>query len=376
MSQHDDHRDARGGLSRLRRPRLLPYAAVLVVAAVGAATGSAARTPGLAAPTSLQTFMKRIGEPRKLASGGIPEYSRTPSFAWAAVRGASHYEFELSTSPDFRAGNGLVWQSKTLTTPATSIPLALPWISGHPASLYWHVRAVGSGAFSAWSAPNGFNMGSAAPKQLKALRGSYADRPGYVRWAPVDGATGYQVWFVKAHKIVETITNVADEREYYIFHDDPSWTGDVEWRVRALRAVYGKPKNALPAVSYGPWSPVFKATNPYDALGSGATVAPVAAVSDTTSYKSQVRSHTLMPVFLFSGNGDTNYGLHRIYVYSDKDCVNLVYKGAIVGGPAYAPRTNGPLALPPDTTALVAAANEFLGNGDENEDIDPRRNHR
>jgi len=94
-------------------------------------------------------------------------------------------------------------------------------------------------------------------------------------------------------------------------------------------------------------------------------VAPVAAVSDTTSYKSQVRSHTLMPVFLFSGNGDTNYGLHRIYVYSDKDCVNLVYKGAIVGGPAYAPRTNGPLALPPDTTALVAAANEFLGNGDE-----------
>ena len=32
-------------------------------------------------------------------------------------------------------------------------------------------------------------------------------------------------------------------------------------------------------------------------------MAPVAAVSDTTSYKSQVRSHTLMPVFLFSGNG-------------------------------------------------------------------------
>ena len=39
-------------------------------------------------------------------------------------------------------------------------------------------------------------------------------------------------------------------------------------------------------------------------------------------------------------------GLHRVYVFSDSDCVNGVHRGAIVGGPAYAPRTSGPLDLP------------------------------
>ena len=34
-----------------------------------------------------------------------------------------------------------------------------------PASLYWHVRAVNNGTYSAWSQPNGFNMGTVAPKQ-------------------------------------------------------------------------------------------------------------------------------------------------------------------------------------------------------------------
>ena len=38
--------------------------------------------------------------------------------------------------------------------------------------------------------------------------------------------------------------------------------------------------------------------------------------------------------------------LFRVYVATDRDCVNIVYRGAIVGSPAYAPRTTGPLALP------------------------------
>ena len=53
-----------------------------------------------------------------------------------------------------------------------------------------------------------------------------------------------------------------------------------------------------------------------------------------------------MPAFVFGGSGDTNDGLHRVYIFSDRDCVNIVYRGAVVGGPAYAPRTSGPLALP------------------------------
>ena len=77
--------------------------------------------------------------------------------------------------------------------------------------------------------------------------------PGYVRWTPVEGATGYQVWFVNADKVIGTITNVADEREYYAFHDAPSWTGTSSGACGPC-ALYGDGLRHLPAVSYGPWS--------------------------------------------------------------------------------------------------------------------------
>src|SRR3954447_14737586 len=115
-----------------RRPqlRVLAYVSVLAIAAaVFVGTGSAASGPKLSSPVGLSSFMKRMGEPRRIAANGVPEYARTPSFAWKPVMGASRYEFQLSTSTDFRAANGLVWSSKTLTTPATAIPLALPWIT-------------------------------------------------------------------------------------------------------------------------------------------------------------------------------------------------------------------------------------------------------
>ena len=142
--------------------RVLAYASVLaIIGAVFVGGVSAANGPKLSTPVGLSSFMKRIDEPRRTAANGapgVPEFSRTPSFAWKPVAGASRYEFELSTSKDFRAGNGLIWSSKTLTTPATAIPLSLPWITGEPASLYWHVRAVDGGIASEWSAPQPFNM--------------------------------------------------------------------------------------------------------------------------------------------------------------------------------------------------------------------------
>ena len=42
-----------------------------------------------------------------------------------------------------------------------------------------------------------------------------------------------------------------------------------------------------------------------------------------------------MPVFLFSQD---RYAYHRVYVATDKDCVNVVFKGKPVAGPAFAPR--------------------------------------
>ena len=55
-----------------------------------------------------------------------------------------------------------------------------------------------------------------------------------------------------------------------------------------------------------------------------------------------------MPGLVFTGDGDSNgsqYVLFRAYASTDADCVNVVYKGSIVGSPAFAPRTSGPLEL-------------------------------
>ena len=190
---------------------------------------------------------------------------------------------------------------------------------------------------------------------------------GIVRWQPVDGATGYQVWFLNADvtdangdptgasKIFSTATNVADEREYYTFHQPlasgKQWT--VLWRVRAVRTVYGALNNALPTVTYGPWSPAYVNRNAAMTSGTFNNLATLGEppVTGHDPWKDGFRQ---TPGFTFNGNTGI-YGpasLYRVYIFSDQDCVNPVFKGSIVGSPAYAPRTSGPLALPSDPLKL------------------------
>jgi hypothetical protein len=322
------------------RPRHLIHAALVVVcAAVFSAAGSAAgNSEELPAPTGLQAFLHTANASRTLAvSHAIPTFSRTPAFAWNPVRGATGYQFQLSTREDFLADNSLVWASDT-PSPAASVPLALPWITGEPASLFWRVRALGPAGLSQWSAPGAFDMRwTQQPRPLPA-------GPGFVRWSTVDGATGYQVWFLNtpARKTFSTITNVADEREYYLPGKHNS--GPVLWRVRAERIVYGGAKNGLPAASYGPWSPIFRsgdATKP-----PTSAVRPVAAVSDLVSTAGHPKLHTLVPALTVNGAPTTAGNLYRVYLFTDRDCVNRVFTGYPVASPAYAPRSNGGQALP------------------------------
>ena len=344
MKTSIDHPGAVGGIGRrLRRPHLLIPAAIAAAVAAVAVSGAAARQPALSAPKGLQTFSLRVGDSVR-ASADAPTYSRTPSFAWAPVRGATRYEFELSTSNRFRADNGVVWSSKTLTTPAASVPISLPWITGP--SLYWHIRALDGGRVSPWSASGRFEMRwtDGVPQQL-------ASEPGYVKWTPIAGATGYDVWFgnlggdmrdghsLSVGKIFSTVTTVADEREYTTLRAPGS---AVLWRVRARRQLYGSTKNGLPRVSYGPWSRLYAAP-----AGESGVTTPIArplrtVSSDATSSAAAVRAHSLMPAFVFSRDG---YKLHRVVIATDRDCVNVVHVGSIVGGTAYAPRSSGPLAL-------------------------------
>jgi len=362
---NNDHRGAKGGLRRLRRPRLLAYAAAAIGVAfvIPMAAGATGGKSSLAAPTGLQTFELRKGDrPLSTGRGQTATFSRTPSFAWNPARGATHYEFELSTSDNFRAENALIWSSKTLTTPAAAVPISLPWITGP--SLYWHVRALGSGgAVSRWSNPARFDMGW-SDKTLGVPQWQ-PNEPGYVKWTPIAGATSYQVWYgnlgtdnrdghtVTVGKVFSTITTVADEREYVTGRN----TGrDVMWRVRAVRQVYGTTRNGLPRTSFGPWSAVYQA-QAGEAQAATARAMPLRTVSSDTvltpatlgsksvgviSDANSARKHFNMPVFVWSRDG---FAYHRVYVATDKDCTNIVFTGSVVGGTAWAPRTSGPLAL-------------------------------
>ena len=177
-------------------------------------------------------------------------------------------------------------------------------------------------------------------------------QPGLIRWTSVSGATGYQVWYPDIQKSFSTHTNVADEREFYTLKN---WYATVHWRVRAVRRVFGDVPNGLPAVSYGPWSPVYTSTNPTP------DVTPIAtrmASSDGISDGTKQSAHALMPGLAFNGDAAldqhvysvlptlSNYPLYRVYAATDRDCVNIVFRSSIVGSPAYAPRTSGPLQLP------------------------------
>ena len=324
--------------------------AVAVTALVGS-TDAAARTS--AAPTGLHPFLLRVDEP------GSQKFSRTPAFAWNPVKGAQRYEFNLSTSASLRE-SGVIYSDTSLTSPVASPALTLPWISGSPHALYARVRAVLEGSTTPWSTAFGFDM---EPTAVPSPLPSY---PGLLRWTPIDGAVAYQVWFVDVPKMVTTQTNVVDEREFYSFHQAVSWTGQVRWRIRALRDDFNSRANGLPAVAYGAWSPVYSSVNPPFALGP---LKPTATVSDVVSSgAASAPAHRLTPAFAFSGSQPllgSAQELYRVQVFTDKRCINRVYTSAIVGSPAYAPRVSGPLSLPRTGAAIVSARGSYLSDGDE-----------
>src|SRR6478672_2124744 len=226
-----------------RIARLTTLLGILAAIMTGSLAGGS--SAAVTSPTDLRGFMLTATE------ATTTTFHRTPSFAWKPAPGAVRYELQLSTSETFRE-NGILFDSKEYLTPVAAPSLTLPWITGSPHSLFARVRAIfANGSTSAWSDDYGFDVvPPAAPTPLSS-------RDGLLRWTPVDGANGYQVWLVDAHKMEVVNTNVLDEREFYAFHNDQSWIGHVRWRVRALRGNIMGQLNGLPVATHGAWSPVY-----------------------------------------------------------------------------------------------------------------------
>jgi hypothetical protein len=137
----------------------------------------------------------------------------------------------------------------------------------------------------------------------------------------------------------------------------------VQWRVRAVRQLYGTLPNALPVVSVGPWSQTFVSTNPPVSTGS---INLLETASDVVGSTAAPLAHSLTPGFVFAGDTATNGvagRLYRIYVSTDRQCVNVVFTGSVVGSPAYAPRTSGPMALPGSVGDIAKAQTSYMADG-------------
>ena len=344
------------------RRALLLCLALALVAAVPAAVGAKPKpkpTPKPAAPLKvpqgLHGFLLRTDEPPS------DTFARTPSFAWSPVAGAQRYDFELSTSSTF-AESGQVWSGSVAGTPALPVPMALPWMTGKPYAFYARVRTVVKSQVSAWSMPFGFNMRAAdAPLQITSY-------PGLVHWSIVPGATSYQIWWTDIGKQIGSLTTYSDEREFYSFHQLAPWPSVVHWRVRAVRNVYGSLPNGLPVVAYGPWSTIYTSYNPSFGTGQLTLSSTVSDTVEAAGTADASEPHTHTPAFLFNGNvayNGANFELYRVYVFTDVSCVNQVFRGAVVGSPAYSPRPSGPLALPSSADTLAKARLGYLADGAE-----------
>jgi hypothetical protein len=330
--------------------RIARLAALCLVALAVTGTVQARTAAAPAAPGGLKAFLLRANEPVQ------HEFARTPSFAWAPVHGAIRYEFELSKNQSFTEA-GIFWSDEKLKTPAVSVPVALPWLTGSPYAVYARVRAITRSGVTAWSAPFGFNV------RWGNLPQPTATSPGMSRWSVVDGATSYHVWFPDIRKVVGTRTNAVDHREFYAFHQSTGFAGTVRWRVRAVRNLYGKIPTGLPTVTYGPWSPMYTTTNP--ALADGVVTPTSSSADTTTSTTAATQEHELTPGFSFTGTQaatSVRSELYRVYVFSDADCVNVIHRGSIVASPAYVPRTTGSLALPGKTSEVALARTAFLAD--------------
>ena len=325
------------------------------------------------APAGLRAFVYRADEAVKADH----TYAQMPAFAWNAVRGAAHYELQIATSRSFVQSTS-VYDNASLAVPVASVQLQLPWMTGKPFALWARVRDVSGGRTSAWSAPFGFNTAwQQVPQQEPAPEG-------LIRWTPVEGATSYQVWYLNLPagyaSRFSTFTNVADEREYWTLH--PADAAVIRWRVRAVRLVQsGSLPDGIAVTSYGPYSPVYTTTNP-TTLPQG-PITGVAADSDDRVDAGQATGASADAGLRLDRDDSARQVrasaalLSRVYVFSDKQCVNPVMTGSIVGGPAWAPRNGDPLALPGTDTELqeVEQSSVFLGYGAADERLHRRRRY-
>ena len=148
---------------------------------------------------------------------------------------------------------------------------------------------------------------------------------GYVRWTPSRAPRATRSGSLNAGKVVSTITNVADERSTTALRSHRQTSCGAFARGATSTAT----AKGLPRASYGPWSDSGTSPEgvqtPHDGVAKPLRTISAQSRSDTATFR---RMRSCRP----SSSRMTASPLHRVYISTDKDCVNIVHVGSIVGG--------------------------------------------
>ena len=165
------------------------------------------------------------------APGNLAPKSTTvkanPVLKWSRVRGAATYNVEASESKTF---GSLLFSARTTNryaTPTAQLPAGRVW---------WRVQGVTStGTAGRWATASFTRARPAGPRLVAPESGSLfkqPENPPLLRWAPVAGATSYEVEIDTSEKDwVETKTFETGTTSLVV--PDPQQPGTYWWRVRA-----------------------------------------------------------------------------------------------------------------------------------------------
>ena len=229
------------------------------------------------------TVRHALGRPRRPArlpaarrtSRSSTTYSRTPSFTWQPGQRCTggHYQFQIATSQSFQDAT-LVFKDMNVAQPAETVPRQLPWMTGEPYALWARVRWISNERPSGDAVEQAVRVQHPVGRQTRFRssfprpRGSSAGRRSTAR-PPTRCCipTSMPAAVVPDH----------DERRRRarVLH--------LPQRARIRRRSTGASarsatsgssrarRNGLPAVSYGPWSPVFTTVNTPQTTGDAAS---------------------------------------------------------------------------------------------------------
>lgn len=189
---------------------------------------------GLAAPLNLSP------------AGNHSAQTAEIELSWDAVDGAQNYEIEIRQDD---AVNGTVVFSESALT-ETSVRYPIPQLD---IRYYWHVRAMGGGMISSWSATHSFEL-TLAPPMPPVLVGpasgaEFGAENIVFSWKPSESAEQYRFIiadnemfnepYVRTQNVTEQIVNVKGDGTWeYTFNPTGLLTKDNEywWAVHAVNA--------------------------------------------------------------------------------------------------------------------------------------------